>query len=71
MYLCVVTLAPEVPASGAFVAAFVSVVVLVVGAIRTVILVTSIFLVIWIVILTLVIGVTDVLSLVEPLGSYC
>ena len=61
-YFCVVTLVPEVPTSGAIVAA---IVVLVEGAIGTVILVIFIFLVIWIAILTFVIGVTDVLNLVD------
>ena len=64
-YFCVVTLVPEVPASGAIVTAIVAVVVLVKGAIGTVILVIFIFLVIWIIILTFVIGVMDVLSLVD------
>ena len=64
-YFCVVTLVPEVPTSGAIVAAIVAVVVLVESAIGTVILVIFIFLVIWIVILTFVIGITDVLSLID------
>ena len=59
-YFYVVTLVPEVPTSGAIVA-----VVLVPGAIGTIILVIFIFLVIWIIILTFVIGVTDVLSLTD------